>query len=139
VGNDKIPDPNDPDDHQEINMAKTTTTAERTAGIARETVSRVSDEVQSRVRDMSAEVRRGAERATTEIRRGVERASLAAREGYDDASRNVRQGYQRVSKDLEGLTKDVNEYVRDNPGKSVLMAAGVGFLLGLLFRLGDEE
>jgi ElaB/YqjD/DUF883 family membrane-anchored ribosome-binding protein len=88
---------------------------------------------------MSAEVRRGAERATTEIRRGVERASQAAREGYDDASRNVRQGYQRVSKDLEGLTKDVNEYVRDNPGKSVLMAAGVGFLLGLLFRLGDEE
>jgi ElaB/YqjD/DUF883 family membrane-anchored ribosome-binding protein len=126
--------------HQEgIIMAKTTAAAEKTAGNVRDTVSRVSEDVQTRVRGMSDEVRKGAERASAEIRRGYERASEVAREGYDDAARTARQGYQRMRKDLGGLSDDVNAYVRDNPGKSVLIAAGAGFLLGLLFRFGDEE
>jgi len=34
----------------------------------------------------------------------------------------------------------VSTYVRENPGKSVLIAAGVGFLIGLLFRgRSDDE
>lgn len=32
------------------------------------------------------------------------------------------------------LHKDVEEYVREHPTKSVLMAVGVGFVLGLVFR-----
>jgi len=118
-------------------MAKTA--AEKPEGSVRDRVSAISGDVQGRVREMSDEVRRGAERASEEIRRGYERASQAAREGYDDAARNVRKGYQRMQKDLQGLSGDVNEYVRDNPGKSVLIAAGVGFLIGLLFRGGKEE
>ncbi|HSL81634.1 MAG TPA: hypothetical protein VLF66_02595 [Thermoanaerobaculia bacterium] len=118
-------------------MAKTAT--EKPAGNVRDRVAAISDDVQGRVREMSDEVRRGAERASEEIRRGYERASQAAREGYDDASKNVRKGYKRMRKDLQGLSGDVNEYVRDNPGKSVLIAAGVGFLVGLLFRGGKEE
>ena len=38
------------------------------------------------------------------------------------------------------VSDQVSTYVRENPGKSVLIAAGVGFLLGLLFRgRSDEE
>ena len=43
-------------------------------------------------------------------------------------------GYDRVRKDVGELSTDVNEYVRDNPGKSILIAAAAGFLLGLLLR-----
>jgi ElaB/YqjD/DUF883 family membrane-anchored ribosome-binding protein len=118
-------------------MAKTT--AEKPLTNVRDRVTALSDDVQGRVREMSDEVRRGAERAGEEIRRGYERASHAAREGYDDAAKNVRKGYRRMQKDLQSLSGDVNEYVRDNPGKSVLIAAGVGFLVGLLFRGGKEE
>jgi ElaB/YqjD/DUF883 family membrane-anchored ribosome-binding protein len=33
----------------------------------------------------------------------------------------------------------VSTYVRANPGKSVLLAAGVGFVLGLLFRGRNDD
>lgn len=114
------------------------TTAENTGGTAKARTGKITEEFQGRLRDVSEDVRRGAERASTEIKRGYERASHAAREGYDDASRNLREGYTRVRKDFDGLSRDVNEYVRDNPGKSVLMAAGVGFLVGLLFRSSED-
>jgi ElaB/YqjD/DUF883 family membrane-anchored ribosome-binding protein len=32
------------------------------------------------------------------------------------------------------LHKDIEEYVREHPTKSVLVAVGVGFVLGLVFR-----
>jgi ElaB/YqjD/DUF883 family membrane-anchored ribosome-binding protein len=32
------------------------------------------------------------------------------------------------------LHKDLEEYVREHPTKSVLVAVGVGFVLGLVFR-----
>lgn len=88
---------------------------------------KVVDGMQDRFREASEDVRHGAERASEEIRRGYDRASQAAREGYD-----------RVEKDFQSLSRDVNAYVRDNPGKSVMLAAGVGFLLGLLMRSEED-
>lgn len=120
-------------------MAKSTGAAQGAGGNFGDTPGRLGEEMKDRVRGVSDEVRKGAERASAEIRRGYERASEVAREGYEDAARTARQGYQRMRKDLGGLSEDVNAYVRDNPGKSVLIAAGAGFLLGLLFRFGDEE
>ncbi len=106
---------------------------------ARDKVTKLASDAQTKFQDVSKDVRRGAERAQEEIRKGYERASNSARESYDDASRNLRKGYRKVRKDFDGLTKDVNEYVRDNPGKSVLIAASVGFVIGLLFRGGRDE
>lgn len=85
------------------------------------------DGMQDRFREASEDVRHGAERATDEIRRGYERASQAAREGY-----------VRVEKDLQSLSRDVNAYVRDNPGKSVVLAAAVGFLIGFFMRSEED-
>lgn len=72
--------------------------------------------------------------ASQQIREGATKASAVARERYAVARDGVREGYDKVSKDLDHLGEDVNEYVRANPGKSVLIAAGVGFLLGVLMR-----
>lgn len=88
----------------------------------------VSDDVRDRVQAVSDDVRRGAERATSEIRRGVDTARRGAREGYDKVRDTTGQ-----------WSRDLSYYVRDNPGKALLMAAGVGFLLGLLVRRGRSD
>ncbi|MDH3404730.1 MAG: hypothetical protein OEP45_14005, partial [Acidobacteriota bacterium] len=62
------------------------------------------------------------------------RAGEVAKEKYGVAVDNLKQGYDKVHKDLSKLSEDVNEYVRDNPGRSILIAAGIGFVVGTLLR-----
>jgi ElaB/YqjD/DUF883 family membrane-anchored ribosome-binding protein len=103
---------------------------------ARERFQRLGDDMQGRYRQVSDDVRRGAERASAEIRRGAERA----RESYADVADNARRGYDKVRTDAGELTREVGFYVRDNPAKALLIAAGVGFLLGLVARgRGDDD
>lgn len=68
-----------------------------------------------------------------------QRASQVAREKYRVAAEGVREGYGKVKTDIKRVSNDVNDYVRENPGKSLLMAAGAGFLLGLLMRRGRDD
>lgn len=105
----------------------------------REKVTRLADDAKTKLGDVSNDVRKGAERASHEIRKGYERAYSAARDSYGDASKNMRKGYKRVRKDFDSLSSDLNEYVQDNPGKSILIAAGIGFLFGLVFRGGGDR
>jgi ElaB/YqjD/DUF883 family membrane-anchored ribosome-binding protein len=102
---------------------------------AREKFQRLNDDVQDRYRKVSKDVRRSAERASREIRRSAD----AARETYRDTAKKVQKGYRRASSDVQRLGRDVGEYVSENPGKSVLIAAGVGFLIGLIVRRRDED
>ena len=102
---------------------------------ARQRFQRLSEEVQERYHDVSEDVRRGAERASAELRRGAG----AARERYESAAESARQGYDRLRRDTGNVTSQVNDYVRENPGKSVLIAAGVGFLLGMIVRRRDTD
>jgi ElaB/YqjD/DUF883 family membrane-anchored ribosome-binding protein len=97
---------------------------------ARDRFQRLSSDVQERYQKVSEDVRRGAERASQEIRRGADRARDQAREVAD----NAREGYEKARRKAGDLSRDVSYYVKDNPGKSLLIAAGVGFLLGLLAR-----
>jgi ElaB/YqjD/DUF883 family membrane-anchored ribosome-binding protein len=114
---------------------------------ARDRFQRLSEDVRGRYSNVSQEVRRGAERASAEIRRGTERATAElrerterARETYQDVADNARRQYDRVRSDAGNLTREVGFYVRDNPGKALLMAAGVGFLIGLVVRgRGDDD
>lgn len=97
---------------------------------------KVSEDVQDRYKKVSEDVKKGADRASTEIRRGAERA----RETYGEVAENAGRSYQRVRSEAGNLSREVSLFVRDNPGKSVLIAAGVGFLLGLIARRrGDDE
>lgn len=48
--------------------------------------------------------------------------------GLSDAS------WDEIKEQLDGLHKEVERYVRDNPTKAVLTAAGAGFVLGLLMK-----
>lgn len=103
---------------------------------ARQKFQKLGDELQDRYKRVSDDVRRGAERASTEIRRGAERA----RESYGEVAENAERSFQRVRSEAGNLSREVSLFVRDNPGKSVLIAAGVGFLLGLVARRrGDDD
>jgi ElaB/YqjD/DUF883 family membrane-anchored ribosome-binding protein len=104
--------------------------AAKTAEAARERLHKVADQLGDRYQKASEDVRRGAEKASKELRRGAD----AAREKYDEAAKAMRQGYGRARDQAKSLTKDLNDYVQENPGKSLLAAAALGFLVGLLVR-----
>jgi ElaB/YqjD/DUF883 family membrane-anchored ribosome-binding protein len=89
-----------------------------------------------------SEVARGAgeryQKVAEEMRREAERAAQAAREKVETAMGGLREGYASVQKNMTTWGEDLSDFVRDNPGRSLLIAAGVGFVVGLLFRRGDD-
>ena len=107
---------------------------------------KAADAIEDKVgeaRERLSEVARGAgeryQKVAEEMRREAERATQAAREKVDAAVSGVKQQYAKVSKRVGTVSEDVADYVRDNPGKSLLIAAGVGFLVGLLFRRSSDD
>lgn len=59
-------------------------------------------------------------------------ASEKFQERYGETAEHLRDRYHDVEKSVGEVAEDVGDYVRDNPGKSILIAAAAGFLLGLL-------
>ena len=56
----------------------------------------------------------------------------------------MRDQYNRVREkvddvDFGAVSDQVRSYVRSNPGKALLISVGVGFLIGLMLRRGDDE
>jgi ElaB/YqjD/DUF883 family membrane-anchored ribosome-binding protein len=65
-------------------------------------------------------------------------------EKYSAASDFTRNQYNRAKEkmddvDFGAITDQVRSYVRSNPGKALLVSVGVGFLVGLLLRRGDDD
>jgi ElaB/YqjD/DUF883 family membrane-anchored ribosome-binding protein len=97
---------------------------------AREKFSEVAGEVEKKAKAIGG----SAGKASQQVKESAEKASVAAKEKYGVAREKVIVGYDKARKDMDTLVEDVNEYTRDNPGKAVLIAAGVGFVLGMLIR-----
>ena len=69
------------------------------------------------------------------VRERVETAKVKAREGYEKASEKAHEVWEKAADtSLNDVNESVNAYVRKNPGKSLLMAAGAGLVVGLLIR-----
>lgn len=63
---------------------------------------------------------------------------------YSAASDAMKNQYNRAKEhvddmDFGEITDQVRSYVRSNPGKALLISIGVGFVVGLLLRRGDDE
>lgn len=86
-----------------------------------------------RARQRLSEVGEKVGRKASETARSAAERSEAVREV---ASENLKAGVDRVKTDFDDLSDGVQKYVNDNPGRSVLIAAGVGFVVGLLVRGG---
>ncbi len=69
----------------------------------------------------------------------AEEAYEKAKENFEKLSVEVKKGYAKVKAkvqeiDVKEVRDDVVDYVRRNPGKSILIALGVGFAVGYLVR-----
>ena len=65
-------------------------------------------------------------------------------EKYSSASDSVKNQYNRMRErvddvDFGAVADQVRSYVRSNPGKALLLSVGVGFVVGLLLRGGDDD
>jgi len=55
----------------------------------------------------------------------------------EDVRKNVKTAARRLERDYGDVWDDVLKYVRENPGLSVAVSLGLGFLVGFLVR-GDD-
>ncbi len=110
---------------QKVDRAKKKVAA--AVGDAREKFQHVASDVGERFQKASTT-------AQKEFRERSQHARETARERYQVASAQMQDGYARVRKDVDVYVDDVNDFVRHKPGTAILIAAGAGFLLGLLFR-----
>ena len=101
-------------------------------------VSEAVGEARERLSDVARDAGERYQKVAEEMRREAERAAKAAREKVDSAVTGLRESYSTVQKNMSGWGEDLSDFVRDNPGRSLAIAAGVGFVVGLLFRRGDD-
>jgi ElaB/YqjD/DUF883 family membrane-anchored ribosome-binding protein len=68
----------------------------------------------------------------------VRAAAADVRDAAAEAARDVKDRANAMADELKGKVndwqKDAEQYVRENPTKSVLAAVGVGFVIGLICR-----
>jgi ElaB/YqjD/DUF883 family membrane-anchored ribosome-binding protein len=73
-----------------------------------------------------------------EIRKAAEQKAEEIRAAAEDKAREYRGKAENAWSDARTKAKywqtEGEAYVRDNPARAVLVALGVGFVLGLLFR-----
>lgn len=105
-----------------------------------------SSETYGKAREYLAEARAALEGAREKMGELYGRSREVAEEAYDKAKENlekltveVKKGYSKVKAkvqevDVKEVRDDVVDYVKRNPGKSVLIALGVGFAIGYLVR-----
>jgi ElaB/YqjD/DUF883 family membrane-anchored ribosome-binding protein len=94
---------------------------------AGDTANNTPDDFKAAAAAKAAEIRRIAEKKAEELRQiAQEKAqefSGAAESAWSDARTKAKSWHA-----------DSETYVRENPTKAILIALGLGFLLGLLFR-----
>jgi len=69
----------------------------------------------------------------------AEEAYEKAKEQWDKLSAEVKKGYAKVKSkvqeiDVKEMRDETVDFIRRNPGKSVLIALAVGFTIGYLVR-----
>lgn len=74
----------------------------------------------------------GAKRKFSEAGDSVKSAASGARRKVGDVKDKV------SSMDYSGMGSDLRSFVRENPGKAIVIAAAAGFLVGLLLRSSEE-
>lgn len=117
------------------------TPAERAKVAVAETVETAREklrEVKGGVGETLHSVSSSAQRTSEEVRKRAAEARETARQQFEATSRQLQEGYGRARLDAADLVEDAGEYIRENPGKAVLIAAVAGFALGLLFRERGE-
>ena len=111
---------------------------QRAFGTTDKSPAEVGAQVRDRVQEAGAQVRDKAQEAGAQIRDRVQEAGAQVR---DKAQEMVRQGeetasdyYQQGRQQMEAVENTLEDGIRAKPLQSVLIAAGMGMLLGLLLK-----
>ncbi len=100
----------------------------------REAVTAASDRAEQGVETVADQVVEKAHDAGASLRSTVDSASAGAHRRVAGAAQSIDRGYSRVQSDLAHAATAATDYVTAHPGKSLLLAAAAGFVLGLLVR-----
>ncbi len=76
----------------------------------------------------------GTQAAGKSVRDSAESASSGAHRRVEGAAEAVDRGYAKVRNDLTRAATATTDYLAENPGKALLIAASVGFAVGMLAR-----
>jgi ElaB/YqjD/DUF883 family membrane-anchored ribosome-binding protein len=82
----------------------------------------------------SAQAREKAERGVTHARKAAEDLGSAAGAMVGEYRDKAEQAWNDARDRARTFHEDANQYVRENPIKTVFTALGIGFVLGLIFR-----
>lgn len=66
-------------------------------------------------------------------------ASHEARRIAEEQAEHVKENYGKFQDGAVDVAEDVDSYVVSNPGRAVLLAVAVGFVIGLLLRDPDTD
>lgn len=115
-------------------MAEKNETVEKLARTGKDQAEKARAAVSEKIDVAKEKLNEVSETAGKRLQEVKSQAGEKTQAARDKTVEGLKQGYDKVRKDVDDLGADVNAYVRDNPGKSVLIAAGAGFVLGMLLR-----
>lgn len=101
---------------------------------ARDAVVSATERAERSVETAAGRVVEGTRRAGESVRGGAEAASRDAHRRVEGAAQAIDRGYARARGDLTRAATAATDFVTENPGKSLLLAAGAGFACGLWMR-----
>ena len=116
--------------------------AERTQGTTQEpgraaAADRTSD-MREQIRERGAEVQERAQEIGTQVRDWAQEKGSQIKEGAQEAMQQVGASASQLADlsqtTMEELEESLEDRIRNKPLQSVLIAAGVGMLLGLLWK-----
>jgi ElaB/YqjD/DUF883 family membrane-anchored ribosome-binding protein len=100
----------------------------------REAVVAATDRAEQGIESVAGRVVEKVHDAGEKIRTSADSATAGAHRGVADAAQAIDRGYNRAKSDLSCAAARATDYVTSHPGKSLLLVASAGFLLGLLVR-----
>jgi ElaB/YqjD/DUF883 family membrane-anchored ribosome-binding protein len=97
-----------------------------------------ADSAKDHVKSAADDFKAAASAKAEEIRRAAEQKADELRHAAEDKARELRGAAESVWSDARSKAKtwqsDSETYIRENPTKAILIALGLGFFLGLMFR-----
>jgi len=95
-------------------------------------------QVHDKAQEASTQVRDKAQEASTQVRDKAQEVGAQVRDKAQEASRQVAdtasEYYQQGRKQMEAVENTLEDGIRAKPLQSVLIAAGIGMLLGLVLK-----
>jgi ElaB/YqjD/DUF883 family membrane-anchored ribosome-binding protein len=94
----------------------------------------VADQAERGVVSAAESAVKGAHVAGDFVREGAETVSSGAHRRMEDTAKAIDRGFVRSRSDLSRAAVATTDYLTENPGKALLIAASAGFVLGMSLR-----